>query len=216
MCWAKIIRSLVSFVFFANVFLWPHWTFTAIACVGWVSGLKTYGEVCSPCKNADERTEGTTACLAGGACPSPGQKAPLCRPTATWVSLPLARALSFTMARTWKQPTCPLTNEWTNNVYIHLQICTMEYHSIIKKRQNIAACNKRVLMLSEISRTEKDKNKHNFTQQIHRYRLHIGDCQRARWELGGWNGQRRSIRWWRMVTRHTPGTYKCYYPMLPQ
>ena len=39
-------------------------------------------------------------------------------------------AALFTMATTWKQPTCPLTDEWIKKMwYIH----TMEYYSSIKK-----------------------------------------------------------------------------------
>ena len=36
----------------------------------------------------------------------------------------------FTIARTWKQPRCPLTDEWIKNLWY---IYTMEYHSAIKK-----------------------------------------------------------------------------------
>ena len=39
-------------------------------------------------------------------------------------------AALFTIARTWKQPRCPLTDEWIKKLwYIH----TMEYYSVIKK-----------------------------------------------------------------------------------
>ena len=38
----------------------------------------------------------------------------------------------FTMTKTWKQPKCPLTNEWVKKMwYIH----TMEYYSAIKKNE---------------------------------------------------------------------------------
>ena len=37
----------------------------------------------------------------------------------------------FTIARTWKQPRCPLADEWIKRFwYIH----TMEYYSAIKKK----------------------------------------------------------------------------------
>ena len=35
----------------------------------------------------------------------------------------------FTIAKTWKPPICPLTNEWIKKLYIY----TMEYYSAIKK-----------------------------------------------------------------------------------
>ena len=39
-------------------------------------------------------------------------------------------AALFTIARTWKQPRCPLADEWIRNLqYIY----TMEYYSAIKK-----------------------------------------------------------------------------------
>ena len=39
-------------------------------------------------------------------------------------------AALFTMARTWKQPRCPSTNEWIKKLWY---IYTMEYYSIIKR-----------------------------------------------------------------------------------
>ena len=39
-------------------------------------------------------------------------------------------AVLFTIARTWKQPRCPLTDEWIKKLcYIY----TMEYYSAIKR-----------------------------------------------------------------------------------
>ena len=43
---------------------------------------------------------------------------------------PMFIAALFTIARTWKQPRCPLADEWIRKLwYIH----TMEYYSAIKK-----------------------------------------------------------------------------------
>ena len=39
-------------------------------------------------------------------------------------------AALFTTARTWKQPRCPLTDEWLRKLWY---IYTMEYYSAIKK-----------------------------------------------------------------------------------
>ena len=41
-------------------------------------------------------------------------------------------AALFTIARTWKQPKCPLTGEWIKKMW---HIYTMEYHSAIKKNE---------------------------------------------------------------------------------
>ena len=41
-------------------------------------------------------------------------------------------AALFTIAKTWKQPKCPLTEEWIKKVwYIH----TMEYYAATKKNE---------------------------------------------------------------------------------
>ena len=39
-------------------------------------------------------------------------------------------AALFTIARTWKQPRCPLTDEWLKQIWY---IYTMEYYSVIKR-----------------------------------------------------------------------------------
>ena len=42
---------------------------------------------------------------------------------------PMFIAALFTIAKTWKQPKCPSTDEWVKKMYIY----TMEYYSAIKK-----------------------------------------------------------------------------------
>ena len=44
--------------------------------------------------------------------------------------IPLFTAALFTIARTWKQPRCPLTDEWIKKSWY---IYTMEYNSAIKR-----------------------------------------------------------------------------------
>ena len=39
-------------------------------------------------------------------------------------------AALFTIARSWKQPKCPLTDEWIKKMWY---ICKMEYYSAIKR-----------------------------------------------------------------------------------
>ena len=41
-------------------------------------------------------------------------------------------AAPFTVAQTWKQPKCPLTNEWIKKMWY---IYTMEYYLAIKKNK---------------------------------------------------------------------------------
>uniref|UniRef100_A0A8D0U218 DUF1725 domain-containing protein n=1 Tax=Sus scrofa TaxID=9823 RepID=A0A8D0U218_PIG len=64
----------------------------------------------------------------------------------------------FTIAKTWKQPKCPLTDDWIRKMWY---IYTMEYYSAIKKNKimSFAATwiELETLILSEVSQKEKDK-----------------------------------------------------------
>ena len=51
---------------------------------------------------------------------------------------PMFIAALFIIARTWKQPRCPLTNNWIKKLWY---IYTMEYYSAIKKDQFVS-CSK--------------------------------------------------------------------------
>ena len=67
-------------------------------------------------------------------------------------------AALFTIARTWKQPTCPSTDECIKKLW---SIYTMEYYSAIE-RNAFESVLKRCLNLepiiqSEVSQKEKDK-----------------------------------------------------------
>ena len=67
-------------------------------------------------------------------------------------------AALFTIAKTWKQPKCPLTGEWIKKVW---NTYTMEYYSAIKKNEIMpfaaAWMDLEIIILSEVSQTEKDK-----------------------------------------------------------
>ena len=41
-------------------------------------------------------------------------------------------AALFTIAKTWKQPKCPSTDEWIKKMWY---ICTIDYYSAIKKNK---------------------------------------------------------------------------------
>ena len=71
---------------------------------------------------------------------------------------PIFIAALFTIARTWKQPKCPSTEEWIKKMWY---IYTMEYYSAIKKNKIMpfsATCmDLKMVILSEVSQTQKDK-----------------------------------------------------------
>ena len=72
--------------------------------------------------------------------------------------MPLFIAAHFTIARTWKQPRHPSTDEWIKKLWY---ICSMEYYSAIK-RNRFESVPKRWMNLepiiqSEVSQKEKDK-----------------------------------------------------------
>ena len=66
-------------------------------------------------------------------------------------------AALFTIANTWKQPKCPMTDEWIETWYIY----TMEYYSAINKNEIMPFAatwiELETLELSEVSQKEKDK-----------------------------------------------------------
>ena len=53
---------------------------------------------------------------------------------------PMFIAALFTVAKIWKQPKCPSTDNWIKKMWY---IFTMEYYSVIKKEWNFAICNDR-------------------------------------------------------------------------
>ena len=39
----------------------------------------------------------------------------------------------FAIAKVWKQPAYPLTDEWIRKIW---RICTMDYYSVVKRNEN--------------------------------------------------------------------------------
>ena len=74
-------------------------------------------------------------------------------------------AALFTLARTWHQPKCPLTDEWIKM----WQIYTMEYYSAIKRNEIelfvVRWRDLKYVIQSEVS--QKEKNKYRMLTHIY-------------------------------------------------
>ena len=67
-------------------------------------------------------------------------------------------AALFTIARTWKQPKCPSTEEWIKKMWY---IYTMEYYSAIK-RNEIGSLVETWMDLETVIQSEVSQRKTNF------------------------------------------------------
>ena len=66
---------------------------------------------------------------------------------------PLFNATLFTIARTWKQPRCPLTDEWIKKLsYIYTAVKRKTFESVLMRWMNLEP-----IIQSEVSQKEKDK-----------------------------------------------------------
>ena len=81
---------------------------------------------------------------------------------------PVFIAALFTIARTWKQPTCPSADKWVSKLW---HICTMEYYSAVKNNAFESVLmmwmNLEPIRQSEISQ----KEKHQYSILAHIYGL---------------------------------------------
>ena len=79
---------------------------------------------------------------------------------------PMFIAALFMIARIWKQPRCPLADEWIRNLW---HIYTMEYYSAIKKTA-FESFLMRWMKLEPIMQSEvSQKEKHQYSILLHIY-----------------------------------------------
>jgi hypothetical protein len=68
-------------------------------------------------------------------------------------------AALLTIAKLWKQPRCPITDEWIKKVWY---LYTMEFYAAMKKNEMLSFASKWMVLeniiLSEVSLTQKTKN----------------------------------------------------------
>jgi hypothetical protein len=68
-------------------------------------------------------------------------------------------AALLTIAKLWKQPRCPTTDEWIKKMWY---LYTMEFYSVMKKNEILSFASKWMelenIILSEVSQAQKTKN----------------------------------------------------------
>jgi hypothetical protein len=73
---------------------------------------------------------------------------------------PMFIAPLFTIAKLWKQPKCPTTDEWVKKMWF---LYTMEFYSAMKKNEILSFAGKWMelenIILSEVSQAQKTKNR---------------------------------------------------------
>ena len=79
---------------------------------------------------------------------------------------PMFIAALVIIARTWKQPRCPLADEWIRKLWY---TCTMEYYSAILKKNTFESVLMRWKKLEPIIQSEvsqKEKHQHSISMHI--------------------------------------------------
>jgi hypothetical protein len=76
-------------------------------------------------------------------------------------------AALFTIAKLWKQPRCPTTDEWIKKMWY---LYTVEYYSAMKKNKILSFAGKWMelenMILSKVSQAQKTKTKNHMFSLI--------------------------------------------------
>ena len=81
---------------------------------------------------------------------------------------PMFFAALFTIARTWKQPVCPLADKWKRKLWY---IYTMEYYSTIKKNALELVLMRWTELEPIIQNEVSQKEKHQYSILTHIYAI---------------------------------------------
>jgi hypothetical protein len=78
---------------------------------------------------------------------------------ASGICTPMFIAVLLTIAKLWKQPRCPTTDQWSKKMW---NLYTMEFYSVMKKNEILSFASKWMelenIILSEVSQAQKNKN----------------------------------------------------------
>ena len=93
-------------------------------------------------------------------------------------------AALFIIAKRWKEPRCPVMNEWTN---ITWYICATDYYSVLKKNEILihatTGMNLEDIMWTERSQSQKDK----YCVILFRSERQSGTVVTRGWRRGEWD-----------------------------
>ena len=81
---------------------------------------------------------------------------------------PMFIAALFMIARAWKQPRCPLADEWIRKLWY---VYTMDYYSAIKKNTFESVLTRWIKLEPIIQNEVSQKEKHQYSILMHIYRI---------------------------------------------
>jgi hypothetical protein len=86
-------------------------------------------------------------------------------------------AALFTIAKLWKQPRCPTTDEWIKKMWY---LYTMEFYSVMKKKEILSFAGKWMelenIILRKVSQAQKTKKSYVLP---HMWTLDLGQIQQC-------------------------------------